>query len=449
MTCDADGLTVGDVLAPTGITALFDTPVSEVLDGLGLPRFDAPAQVGLPDLSSLNLRSFPSITGIDPVSLMKPIVDLLGTFGTGSMSGGADPVASLGGLAGLLRSGASALLDAASSVDIDWAGQAAAAAIGAATRTAGQSEQVAAQGTAMASDVASAGAIVGAGFTRLQSVVAKTAGLLAAAAPALATPPGQIAALGIAAEGLTEGLAVVAETRAQLVAPTAHIAGVGAPVSVSDPPTALTGDTWSTLLQQAGPLFRAGVQIAGSLLGVDGDAAPESDVAVGGDETASTAATSPDCCAPCATATAPTTPQSTTAVQTSAAPSATVRPAASTPAVQAVDTPATSLAETPIELVDRPVTSNATVVADTGPASISTAAPVSYSGVPPVPMTSTAVAAAGRAVDPTPLRLTETSPATPEADPTGTDLATLLAQPFGAEVALRLGTDTTDFAGSV
>ncbi|MFC3241779.1 hypothetical protein ACFOJ6_04865 [Gordonia humi] len=282
MTCDADGLTVGDVLAPTGITALFDTPVSEVLDGLGLPRFDAPAQVGLPDLSSLNLRSFPSITGIDPVSLMKPIVDLLGTFGTGSMSGGADPVASLGGLAGLLRSGASALLDAASSVDIDWAGQAAAAAIGAATRTAGQSEQVAAQGTAMASDVASAGAIVGAGFTRLQSVVAKTAGLLAAAAPALATPPGQIAALGIAAEGLTEGLAVVAETRAQLVAPTAHIAGVGAPVSVSDPPTALTGDTWSTLLQQAGPLFRAGVQIAGSLLGVDGDAAPESDVAVGG-----------------------------------------------------------------------------------------------------------------------------------------------------------------------
>lgn len=471
-----EAVTVGDLLEPTGLTSFLDTPVADVLNDLGLPAFGAPTPVGVPDLSDLGLPALPSLPGVDPSALVKPIVDLLGTFGSGSLSGAGSPIESLGSLAGLLQSGASTLLNAISSVDADWAGQAAAAATGTAARTVGQSEQIAAQGTAMAADVQTAATIVGAGLMQLQGVVAKTVGLLTAAAPTLVTPAGQVAALGIAAEGLTEGLAVVADTRAQLTAPTAHISAVGSPVAVSEAPTGLSGDTLSTVLQQAGPLFNAGVEIVGGMLGVGDD--PSTTQTAGADLAGATGVpattTVGACCAPCDRTTTGT---ATTAGSTSA-PGGTggnatpsVRPASigtaavgtGTGAVASGAAPVVGVTETPIELADRPVTSNASMTVGaspngTTPAGSVVAASHTGGGVGGVPMAPMSASGAARPVDDTGLRLTAPAPTVDEPTVSPGDqldeFAALYAQPFGTQpfgtdVGLRLDAAHTDLAGSV
>lgn len=462
----ADAMTVGDLIEPTGLTSILDTPVTDVLSDLGLPAFDSPPAVGVPDLSDLGLPAFPALVGIDPTALVKPIVDLLGTFGSGSLSGAGDPTASLGSLADLLQSGASTLQGAISSVGADWAGQAATAAIGTAARTVGQSQQIAAQGTAMAADVQSAATIVGAGLVQLQGVVAKTVGLLTAAAPTLVTPAGQVAALGIAAEGLTEGLAVVAQTRAQLAAPTAHISAVGTPVAVSDAPSGISGDALSTVVQQAGPLFDAGVAFVGSALGVGGEATgggSTSGQANVADPSAPTAApptaAGASCCAPCDRTTTPTTGSPSTAASTmqstSVRPASLAVPAGATGASGAVPSPSTpGVGQTPIELADRPVTSNAsTAGGGAEPTATAVQAAHSASGTGGVPMAPMASTGAARPVDGTGLKLTA-SPATVDApttvadDPVG-ELAALLAQPYGSDVELRLDAGHTDLVGSI
>ena len=443
------GVTVGQVLEPTGLTAFLDTPVADVLTDLGLPSLTAPSIIGLPDLSEFDLPALPTLPGLDPTALVKPIVDLLGTFGSGSLSGAANPVESLGSLAGLLQSGASTILSAISSVGTDWTGKAATAAVGTATRTAGQSEQIAAQGTAMAADVQTAAAIVAAGTAALQGVVAKTVGLLAAAAPTLVTPAGQVAALGIAAEGLTEGLAVVADTRAQLTAPTAHISAVGTPVAVSDAPTALSGDTLSSLLQKAGPLFDAGVQVVGGLLGVSNGSTGS---------TGTTGTRAAPCCAACEPSTtspaATTTSGATTTTSTGSdttASKTTMRTAATVNASGAV--PSVAAAEPPIELADRPTTTNASVAPDTTTSSSTTSVSPVSSGVVGGGASMAPVAAMGaaRSAESSGLRLAD--PAAVVAEPAEADpadeLSALLAQPFGVDVGLRLDTVRTDLAGSV
>ncbi|MGO3327990.1 hypothetical protein [Gordonia sp. (in: high G+C Gram-positive bacteria)] len=480
-------VTVGDLLEPTGLTAFLDTPVADVLHDLGLPTFDAPMSISLPDLSDLGLPALPSLPGLDPTALVKPIVDLFGTFGTGSLSGANSPIESLGSLAGLLQSGASTLLNATSNIDADWAGQAATAAIGTAVRTAGQSEQIAAQGTAMAADVQAAATIVGAGLVQLQGVVAKTVGLLTAAAPTLVTPAGQVAALGIAAEGLTEGLAVVADTRAQLTAPTAHISAVGTPVAVSDAPIGLSGDMLSTALRQAGPLFDAGVEFVGGILGVGGD--PSTAQTTGTDPMGTTGApataTAGACCVPGdrtaalgTTGTAATGGTTTAGNGTAGNATPSMRPTAigianggagtgtGVGAVTSGATPSVDAGQALIELADRPVTSNASMTTGeagtgstgngpTGSGAAGSGVPASHTASPVggIPMTPMAASGAARPVDDTGLRLTDSSTAVDEptraaGDPVD-ELAALLAQPFGTDVGLRLDAGHADLAGSV
>ncbi|MFT3661367.1 MAG: hypothetical protein QM809_08185 [Gordonia sp. (in: high G+C Gram-positive bacteria)] len=284
--------TLGELLAPTGLPALLERTPSQLLADLGIgpgagrrgPGVDrGTADSGAssetdgaganaaaaPDPTRLLAPpappDLPVLPALDPSALLAPLAQLLGSFGTGTLPGGpSDPTAMLTGLAQVLETGAGAATSALQGLNGLWSGQSGAAAAGKSALSTANTGALATQGAAMATDIQGALAIVGAGLAAIQGVIVKTAGLLAGVLPAIATPPGQLAALGIAAEGITEALAVIGSTRAQLAAPTAKMTADGAKIPVTPPP--VTPDQLSGLIQAALPLVSSGVQLAGTLL---------------------------------------------------------------------------------------------------------------------------------------------------------------------------------------
>lgn len=220
--------TIDQLLHASPLGPLLDTPIGQVLAGLGLPP--------IPQLPSLPpLPGLPDLPAIDVTGLLSPITDLLGGFGTGDL-GSADPTAFLDGISQALDLSISAGSAALRALDGLWAGTGATANTVRSAQTATDSAGVGLQAAGIRANTTAAAAIVAAGLAAVQAVVIKTVGLIAAAAPALVTPPGQAFAIGAAADGLAEATAIVTATRAQLAAPTTGVAAVGAPVPVAGAP---------------------------------------------------------------------------------------------------------------------------------------------------------------------------------------------------------------------
>ena len=122
--------------------------VADVLANLGITPFPAPAQVQTPSDSGATdpiAAVTAALPALDCTALLKPITDLLATFGTGKLGGGSNPATTHLDIAGILENGVSSLLGAAKSIDLSWLGQAATSAVTTAVRTAGESGLVAAQ----------------------------------------------------------------------------------------------------------------------------------------------------------------------------------------------------------------------------------------------------------------------------------------------------------------
>ncbi len=260
-------LTVGQVIDATPLGAVLDTPVAQVLAGLNLPALPTlpqlPALPGLPALPALNFDV-----------LLKPITDLLGTFGTGNLSTAAiDPSTILSGLSQLLESSLSLGTSALRALDGLWSGSAATTATAKSVRTGAETTAVATQGTGMSIDISTAAGIVGAGLATVQGIVVKTVGLLTMTIPLITTPVGQGMALGFIATGLAETTAAVAATRAQLLGPTSHMAANGAPVKISGAPsgTASPFATAANVLDSIGAPLKS---VTSALTSVVGAIAP-------------------------------------------------------------------------------------------------------------------------------------------------------------------------------
>ncbi|EGD55190.1 hypothetical protein [Gordonia neofelifaecis] len=437
---------VADCATPTDPSAVVGGSTKDALARLGIGAVPAPLSIELPHA----LPALPTLPSLDPTMLVKPITDLLQTFGSGRLGGaGGDPAVAHQGIADVLGDGVGTILGAVRSLDGGWAGQAATAAVSAATRSAGESGLLAAQGAGISTDLQAAAAVVAAGAAQLQGIVVKTAGLLAAAGPALATPPGQIAALGIAAEGLAEGLAVVAATRAQLIAPTTHMAANGQLVPVTGVPGA-EGDLFSVagrLLQSALPLVQAGTGLATKLLsgtGLDGSRATQVEEPTGPPEKPVPGSTGTPCPAACdrtGTASAPT----SAAHAPGSAPSAPTARASTTAATVAA-TPSVSAPE-PMPLADRPTTNAAMPTsADTVRATpVAAANPVSavpQAQAPVVPASARPSNEAPRVVPAVPVAVVPDTSADPEW------LSAVTAESIDFDVALALGLGDENLAGS-
>lgn len=259
--------TIRDLVEASPLGPVLDTPVSQVLKDLGLPRLPelppAPPLPGLPPLPPLNLDV-----------LIKPITDLLGGFGTGNLGAGDfDPTVILEGLSQILEMSMSMGSGALKALDQVWTGQAAAASTVKGVQAGADTAALSTQGSTMSLDTQGAAAIVGTGLALVQGIIAKTIGIIAASAPILVTPPGQAIALGVAADGLAEATAVVTATRAQLLAPTGHMVVNGQPVPVTGAPAAGPSpfSIASTVLDSVGKPMVTGVGQLGSMTGSAGN----------------------------------------------------------------------------------------------------------------------------------------------------------------------------------
>lgn len=249
-------MSINDLLATTPLGPILDTPVSQLLDELGLPA--------LPDLSALPpMPGMPPLPVIDLTMLVKPLVELVGSFGTGDLAGApVDPSQLFGALSSVLDTTISVASGALKVADGLWSGEAAMAATAKSALTSADTAALATQGSGMSIDIQVAAGIVGAGLLALQGVIAATVTKLVATVPVLTTPPGIAMAIGFAAEGLAEGTAIVAATRAQLLGPTAHMSANGAPVPVTGAPIPSGGPSPFAI---AGSVLDAVAPVVGSL----------------------------------------------------------------------------------------------------------------------------------------------------------------------------------------
>lgn len=191
-----------------------------------------------------------------PIDLLtRPILDLLGAFGSG--------VLPAGGPADALRA-SSVAIDAVhdtgragiSSIYGDWQGKGGTGAIVKTEEAQRATVAVSDRGNDMAAVVAEASEIVRAGMLQLQEILQSFISLAVAAGPALATPPGQAMIVAAALDHLGRATAVVAKVRAELAEQTGKMVTLTPAEDVPSAPAATAPA--STAPASAAPVAPAG-----------------------------------------------------------------------------------------------------------------------------------------------------------------------------------------------
>ncbi|NLE78040.1 MAG: hypothetical protein GX610_00385 [Rhodococcus sp.] len=209
---DAAGLPVGPELPPLPqLPPLPPNPIDAILQGLPIP----------------------ALPGID--ELFKPLMDLAGSFGTGSL-GAFDPTAILSASSGMIDQAMSMSMTGLKVLDQVWESDAAQAA-----QTQGRQAQVSGaelseRGDQISTTTQSAAASVARGNANLATISQSFAATATAAAPMIMTPPGQAMLLASAAEHLKAAIGVVTNTRTELSEQTLTMNGLAAEVPVPPPP---------------------------------------------------------------------------------------------------------------------------------------------------------------------------------------------------------------------
>ncbi|MET9328503.1 hypothetical protein [Tsukamurella sp. NPDC003166] len=249
------------------IRALLDRPVNEVLTALGLPPVptapEKPPQQDLPPAPK-GVPEAPEFPGFDVAGLVKPMTDLLSTFGSGSFSG-LDPSAALAGASKALEQGVWTGMQAIGQLASVWQGPAATAATGKGLEAATGTGLAAEQGAELSTAVGEAATVVGTGEAELQAIIDSFMAVIAALGPSLWLPPGQAAAVAAAEEHLAHATEVVARTKSQLSGLSAQVGAAGRKVPVAAPPM-----TAATTAAQAAASIVPGVvsAVTGALTGV-------------------------------------------------------------------------------------------------------------------------------------------------------------------------------------
>ncbi|MGW0054434.1 hypothetical protein [Nocardia nova] len=220
-----------DLLRQSAMGSIVDRPVNDVLWEMGLP--------GLPQLPPAPpLPQLPPLPVLDLHALTKPITDLASSFGTGKLGGGpgADPTQVLSQISAVLQTvvqlGTTAMQTAMSL----WQGAGALSAAAKSTQAAADGTAVAGQGAQMSLGTTAAAGSVFTGNALMTGITSKYLTSLAAAAPFIVTPPGQVFVLAMSAQTLAEALAVVTKTRVELTAHSAKMAHTGQKVKITNVP---------------------------------------------------------------------------------------------------------------------------------------------------------------------------------------------------------------------
>ncbi|QNG19491.1 C40 family peptidase [Rhodococcus triatomae] len=232
-----------------------------------------------------------------PIDLLaRPILDLLGTFGSGVLPGGG-PTDALRATSTTIDSVHDTGRAGISTVYSDWRGDGGTAAIVKTEEAQRSAGRISDRGNDMATVVAEASEIVRAGMVELEGILQSFLSLAAAAGPVLATPPGLAMIISAAVDHLGRATAVVARVRAELDQYTAQMVALtpaeDTPAAPTDPAAAAaTAPAAATTAAAAGPgsVAQAASTVAQSAGGsMSSLFAPASSIAGGGGTRTATA----------------------------------------------------------------------------------------------------------------------------------------------------------------
>lgn len=238
--------------AEHGLLDFLNTPAQQMLGQLPLRQFpqgapadqapaDPPApspvdpmQVLSPILGGLGAVTN-GLSGLDPTGLIAPVVNALGTLGTGQFSG-IDPTQILSGVSGAFDRTATPLQQARGAVAENWQG-ASGAAVDSKTRAAvANGAEIATQADGLRDNLSTAAAAVTQARTRMIDVIDEYQSTLAAIGPDIATPAGRQAAVAAANHAAKDSTAVMTELQRTLGIKAEEVSKIGAPVPVTTAP---------------------------------------------------------------------------------------------------------------------------------------------------------------------------------------------------------------------
>ncbi len=221
----------------TVLEALQASPAGPFLD---LPMPGLPQLPPMPPLPPNPLdalmqgQGLPALPGID--QLLKPITDLASGFGSGNL-GAFDPTQIFAQSSKLIDTAMQMGMSGLKTLDQVWQGNAAQQAQAQGKQAQGNGEELSQRGTDISTVTADAAASVQRGNAKLVGIAESFATTAIAAAPVAFTPTGQAMLMAAAAEHISQAIAVVTETRAELTGHTAQTGTPADPVPVASGPT--------------------------------------------------------------------------------------------------------------------------------------------------------------------------------------------------------------------
>jgi hypothetical protein len=206
-------------------------PTQRILDQLGLPRLSGPAH-GAPLTPGAPANPAGAINALDPTQLISPVINALGTLGSGQFSG-MDPTSTLNGISNAFDGISGPVRQALGAVQHGWQGVSSAAA-GAKTGAAlANGAEVAAQATGLKNSLASAAADVAQARLQLIEIIHEFLATLAAIGPSIIFPWGWAAVVAAAAKAVAHTAQVMTEVQSSLGAQAGAVSAIGAPVTVT------------------------------------------------------------------------------------------------------------------------------------------------------------------------------------------------------------------------
>jgi hypothetical protein len=255
-------------------------PVQEILARLGMSPFAErphenearpPEEQPPPDPQGQG-------TPFDPMSLISPVTDALGTLGTGLFEG-VDPTQMLAGVSNAFQSTANPLQQAVGSLDQSWLGASGTAAGAKTAEAIVNGAEVGAQSDALRTSLATAATNVAQARARLVEIIAEFNATMAAIGPNIIFPWGWAAAIAAANKAIASTAEVMTELQSSLGAQAAQVTAAGAPVDVTSAPLAGSSpmaSLLSPLMSMATKGAQAGIQAGTQAASAAGKAASES-----------------------------------------------------------------------------------------------------------------------------------------------------------------------------
>lgn len=222
-----------------------------------------PALPADPLTALLNGLHLPALPGTD--QLLGPLRSLQSSFGSGAL-GALNPAFAFKESAGALDKVMSSTDAALQTIDYVWKGLAADDAKSSGKAAAASGSRLSDQGTSLGGITESAAQTVQRGSAKLADIARSFAHDAIALAPIYFTPPGQAALLTTAVDHLSQALATVSTTQAELAVQAAGMANAAAPIGIPAPPKLDPLVLADDVLHISQPLLEEATGLAGDLI---------------------------------------------------------------------------------------------------------------------------------------------------------------------------------------